>query len=318
MTRPTTLRRGGAAAAAILALVALAPGGAAATVVNRIVATIDGEPVTLFELRQFAGKTIRGRDVTSEDAGRLLDALILEKIIDMEAKAQGLSVPDSEIDAYIEDVKQRNKLDEMQLRQALEAQGIDYESYRAQIRAEVQRQRLIAREIRGKVNISPEEIERYYEANKEQYAQAARTRVAHIVFFVPENAPSAQVVAAKARADASWEALRGGADFGELAAERSDDGGADGGMLGWFKPGELVDPLDAEAQKLKVGTYSRPVRGPQGFHILKVVERESAGYEPLEQHAAEIKEKLYAAALEERYERWIGEELRKRHHVEMR
>jgi peptidyl-prolyl cis-trans isomerase SurA len=312
------LRRSVATLAAAACLAALVPAGAAATVVNRIVATIDGDPVTLFELKQFARKTIRGRDLTSADRSGLLDALILEKIIDKESRAQGLGVPESEIDAYIKDVMERNKLDEMQLRQALEAQGIDYQSYREQIRSEVQRQRLIAREIRGKVNISPEEIERYYEANKQQYARAARTRVAHIVFLVPETAPEAAVTAARSKADDAWAELNDGADFAELAEERSDDGGADGGMLGWFKPGELVDSLDETVQDLDEGAYSRPVRGPQGFHILKVVERESAGYEPLEEHSEQIKEKLYAAALEERYERWIGEELRKRHHVEIR
>ena len=318
MTISLRTRRRLASLAAAAALAALVPTGASALVVNRIVATIDGAPVTLYELKQFARKTIRGRDLTSADRSGLLDALILNKIIDIESKAQGLDVPESEIDTYIKDVMERNRLDEMQLRQALEAQGIDYESYREQIRAEVQRQRLVAREIRGKVNISPEEIERYYEANREQYSTASRTRVAHIVFLLPEGAPSQAALAAKAKADAAYEELRDGADFAELAEQRSEDGGADGGMLGWFKPGELVDALDDTVAELSVGTYSEPVRGPQGYHILKVVERESAGYEPLEQHAEEIKEKLYAAALEERYERWIGEELRQRHHVEIR
>ena len=294
------------------------PAPAAAGVINRIVATIDGAPVTLYELKQFARKSIRGRDLTTQERGALTDALGLQRIIEIESKRLGLDVPESEIDLYIEDVMQRNRLDEMQLRQALAAQGIEFDDYRDQIRAEVQRQRLVAREIRGKVNITPEEVERYYEANKQDYALPSRTRVAHIVFFLPEGAGPLAEAAAKEKADAAYAELRDGEDFAELAAQRSEDGGADGGSLGWFKPGELVDSLDRAVSGLAVGKYSEPVRGPQGYHILKVLERDDAGYEPLEQHADEIKEKLYAAALEERYERWIGEELRKRHHVEIR
>jgi len=294
-----------------------APAVAWGMVINRIVATIDGDPVTLYELKQFARKTIRGRDITAQDRAGLLDALVLNTIIAKESKAQGLDVPESEVDIYIQDVMARNKLDEMQLRQALEAQGIAYEAYREQIRAEVQRQRLIAREIRGKVNISPEEIERYYQANLEEYARPAQVRVAQIIFLLPPDASPAAVDAAKAKADEVYAKTRRG-DFAELAEQYSDDGGADGGMLGWFKPGELVDSLDEAVQGLKVGEVSAPVRGPQGFHLLKVVERQTDSYQPLEEHADEIKEKLYAAALESRYERWIGEELRKRHHVELR
>lgn len=306
------------AAAAVAGWLCAAPLTASAMLVNRIVATIDGDPVTLYDVKQFGGQTIRGRDLTASDRSALLDALILNRIIAMEARAQGLDVSESEIDTYIKDVMERNRLDEMQLRQALEAQGIDFASYRDQIRSEVQRQRLIAREIRGKVNISPEEIERYYRENIEQYSKPARVEVAHMVFAVAENAPPAEVLAAKAKADAAYEALRNGGDFAELAAERSDDGGADGGRLGWFKPGELVDSLDEATRGLRAGSYSEPVRGPQGFHIVKVLDREDKGYEPLEEHSEEIKEKLYAKALEDRYDRWIGEELRKRHHVETR
>lgn len=310
---PCLVRR--SAGCLVLSLI-LATGPVAAEVINRIVATIDGEPITQYELEGFS-RTIRGRDGTG--TGDALDALVLNKIIDKESAAAGVLVDDAEVDAFINDIKQRNRLDDEQLKAVLQQQGISYTAYREQIRDEVQRQRLIAREISGKVNITPEEVERYYKANLAKYTQPAEIHVAHIVFALDEDAPRAQVVAVRAKADAVYEQLRDGADFADMAAKYSEDSsGKDGGDLGWFKTGELIDSLEDAAAKLEPGQFSQPVRGPLGLHIVELVERKGEGYKPLEGQADEIKQKLYQAALEERYERWLNEELRARHHVDVR
>lgn len=311
------LRRG-RAVALVLGLIVALPHGAAATLVNRIVATVDGAPVTLYELNRYGAQTIRGRELSATDRKALLDALILDKIVSMESKAAGMEVPESEVDAYIETIKERNQLDDMQLRQALEAQGMTYEGYRQQIRSEVERQRLVAREIRGRVNVTPEDVKRYYDANRAAYAKPARFRVAHIVFAVAPNAPPSEGIAIQAKAQEVYQRLRAGADFAKMAEELSDDGGKDGGVLGWFQPGQLVDSLEDAARGLRVGQVAEPVRGPQGFHIVKLLDREDESYEPLASVEEQIKEKLYVEAIESRYERWLNEELRKRRHVEYR
>lgn len=297
---------------------AMAPDRAAALLINRIVATVDDVPITMFELNRYGAQTIRGRELSATDRSALLESLILDKIVSMESKAAGLEVPESEVDAYIDTIKERNQLDDLQLRQALEAQGMTYEGYRQQIRSEVERQRLVARDIRGRVNVTPEEIRRYYDAHRSDYAKPSRFQVAHIVFQVAPNAAPSEVVAIKAKADEVYQRLRRGADFAKMAAELSDDGGHDGGSLGWFQPGQLVDQLEDAARGLKVGQVAEPVRGPQGWHIVKLLAREAESYEPLATVEEQIKEKLYVEAIESRYERWLKEELRQRRHVEIR
>ncbi|MFI5367203.1 MAG: SurA N-terminal domain-containing protein, partial [Candidatus Binatia bacterium] len=127
-----------------------------AETINRIVATIDGEPITAYELKQFAERTIRGRQVNSSDQAMLLDALITEKLVSKEVSDKGVVVRDDDIDRYIDSIKERNKIDDEQLKQALAQQGLTLESYRLQIREDIQRQQLVSREIRGKVNVTPE------------------------------------------------------------------------------------------------------------------------------------------------------------------
>ena len=293
---------------------------ARAELVNKILATVDGEPITTYELKKYTERTIRGRQLNeSVDQGQLLEALITDKVIEKEVSEKGIVVRDEDVDHYIESIKERNKVTDEGLQQALAAQGLTMESYRVQIREEIQKAQLMNREIRGKVNVTPEEVQRYYEAHLSEYSKPARIRIAHIVFRLPPDASPDQVAAVTAKAEEVRKRIEKGADFAEMAKEYSDDpSGANGGDLGWFKPGEMLESIEKAAADLKVGAVSEPVRTKVGLHLVKLEEREGASHESLDELADQIKQQLYNAALEERFQKWLTEDLRKRHHVEMR
>jgi len=291
-----------------------------ARVINKVIATVDGDPITLYELQGYEHEDIRTRQQgTRPDNAVLLDALVTDKLIAKEAAEKGIIVREEDVDRYVEDIKQRNKLSDEQLKAALEAQGISLEDYRKQIRREIERQQLIGREIRGKVNVTPEEIQRYYEAHLSEYETPKRYRIAHIVIQLPPDASDAQVKAAMAEADSIAEQIEDGADFAEMAAQYSQDPAAkSGGELGWFEPKQLVDSLADATAQLKAGEVGPPVEGPGGIHIVKLLEVEEVSHRNLDDMQEEIKEKLYTAALEERFQKWLNEELRKRHDVDIR
>jgi len=302
-----------------LLLVLLLATPARAVVVDKILATIDGEPITVHELKQFTDRTIRGRQLGTQDQATLLDGLITEKIVAKEVSDKGIIVKDEDVDRYIDSIKERNKINDEQLKQALAQQGLTMEAYRTQIREDIQRQQLITREIRGKVNVTPEEVQRYYDAHLAEYSTPGKIQVAHIVIRLPEEAPPDQVAAATAKVNEVRARLKKGADFAETAKQYSEDATAqNGGELGWFKQGELLEPLEKAAEPLKVGEVSEPVRTKAGLHIIKLEAREGESHQKLEELADQIKEKLYNAALEERFQKWITEDLRQRHHVEMK
>jgi peptidyl-prolyl cis-trans isomerase SurA len=289
-----------------------------AEVIDKIIATIDGEPITAYELKQFGERTIRGRQVNSSDQSMLLDALITEKLVNKEVSDKGIVVRDEDVERYIDSIKERNKINDEQLQQALAQQGLTLASYRAQIREDIQRQQLIAREIRGKVNVTPEEVQRYYEAHLSEYSTPARLQVAHIVFRLEPDAAPDRVAAVMAKAEEVQDRIKKGADFAELAKQVSEDASAaNGGALGWFKPGELLEPLEKAAQTLKPGQVSDPIRTKAGVHLIKLEAREEASHQNLDGLADQIKEKLYNAALEERFQKWLTDDLRKRHDVEI-
>jgi peptidyl-prolyl cis-trans isomerase SurA len=97
-----------------------------------------------------------------------------------------------------------------------------------------------------------------------------------------------------------------------------DPSAKSGGELGTFKKGEMLDEFDDQVTKLKPGQYSAPFRTGVGVHIVRLDESMGASHQSLDDLAADIRERLYNEALEERYNRWLREDLRARHAVELR
>lgn len=318
------------------------PAAVTGRTVNRIVALVDGDPITAYEVRRFAQEDPRIAQ-SGASPGDVLEIVITKKVLEKEIEAQGIRVTDVEIDRYVANVRQRNNISEEQLEAALAQQGLTRARYRAQIKEELERAQLINREIRGKVSVSPEEVERYRAAQGEPAGATPvaaeepeppvvddeeRVVISHIVLQLPADGDEAQVAAVQARADALYAQLQDGADFAALAARESEDGTArSGGALGTFRPAELREELADAVRDLDPGEVSRPVRSGRSIHIVRLDERQRssgtvaakpAAPPPTDTAFDEIKERLYAQALEERYNRWLREDLRQRHSVEIR
>lgn len=293
------------------------------TVVNRIVALVDGDPITMHEVSTFTTDDPRLAEAARNDPGGVLELVVTQRILSKEVQAQGITIADAEIDRYIATIRQRNNLTEEQLDAALSQQGLTRERYRKQIKEELERAQLINREIRGKVSVSPEEIARYQkeQGTPEGAASDEQVSISHIVLQIPPGASESEVEAVQARGEKIYEELEGGADFAEVAKRESEDGAAaSGGKLGSFKKGEMRDELEAAVAGLDPGEYSKPVRVANSIHIVRLDERIGAGSTDTKASDAEreeIKEKLYTQALEERYARWLKEDLRQKHSVEM-
>lgn len=285
---------------------------------NAVLATVDGEPITLYEVRQFAQSSLRLRQPASLSQADLLRAVITDKIVERQVQQKGIIVRDEDVEAYIRSIKERNRIDDRQLEEALRAQGLDLVSYRKQVREDLARQQLIAREIRGKVTVTPEDVQRYLDEHKEEFVGPARVRLAHIFFQLPSDAPGDRVAAVLARAAEVRQQIAAGLDFAVAAQRYSEDKtGKEGGDLGWFKPGELVDELESAQQRLQVGEVSEPVRTRLGVHLVRVLAREQEGQIDRNAVEEEVRQKLYSQALEERFQRWLTEDLYKLHHVEI-
>ncbi len=285
-----------------------------AEVVNRVVATVDGEPITAYEMRRYAAE----RSIDGVPERQVLEALITDRLLEKEIKAQGIAAKDDEINRYIDEIRARNGMDAERFAQALAAQGMTPESYRAKVKSEIERAQLVNREIRQRVNVSPEEVQRYYDAHRDNYAADERATVQDILFALPPGADAEEVERVRRKAEGVRDLARQGKSFGKLAKEYSEGPGADkDGELGTFGRDQL-DPAIAEVVfRLQPGEISDPVRTRAGFHVLRVRDRTAAGHKPLADVSAAISDALYNEALEERFKSWLSRDLRERHNVEV-
>ncbi len=299
---------------AALVLSAVLAATARAEVTNRIVATIDGEPVTAHEVRRYAREHM---DPSTPEA-RVLETLITDKLLEKEIKAAGITARDDEIEQYIQAIEQRNGMDRAHFTAALAAQGMTFEAYRARVKGELEKAALVNREIRQHVNISPEEIRRYYDAHLDDYETVERVDVRDIFFAIEDPADDASVTHARAKALEVRALAMDGRDFAALAEQFSDaPAGKKGGALGVFGRGEMEHDLEQASFALEPGKVSEPVRAGGGFHLLRVEKRIGAGHRPLDEVQDDIREALYNQALEERFQNWLTRDLRERHHVEV-
>jgi hypothetical protein len=131
----------------------------------------------------------------------------------------------------------------------------------------------------------------------------------HILIRVEENAPEPEVIKAKQQLEEIKKELEDGADFAELAKKHSQDPGSapNGGDLGFFGRGQMVQEFEDAAFSLEPGQVSNPVRTQFGFHLIKVEEKRPTEHPELSQIRQQVLEDYIKAEREKRFERWYKE-----------
>lgn len=299
---------------------------ATARVVEQLIAVVNGEPYTLSNVSDFA-KQKMARSFPTGDLAQIntadrevLEQFITEKLLEAEIREAGISVSDAEIDQYIERVKQNNRLSEEDFRTVLSREGQTLVSYRKAVKSELERNDLINRQVRRKVNITDEDVERYYKLHADQYRADDRARIRHILISLPASADDTQMANASTKAKELYQRIKAGEDFATLARQHSQGAGSsDGGDIGWVKRGTLIGGLEEVAfNKLKVGEVSEPFRTTMGLHIVKLEARDRGNQLPLSKVAPQIKDELTSKALEERFLSWLKTDLRRKHRVDVK
>ena len=272
-----------------LALALLAPAFAghaaaqslAAEPLDRIVAVVNEDVVLQSELdRQVSAVTAQyannpqqlpPRDVLER---QLLSRLIMQKLQVERANSSGIRLSDTEIDQALVGIARQNNMDVSQLRGAIESQGINYDQFRRNVAEQVIVQRLRQRVAQSNVQISDAEIDSLI-ANGN--LNADQLHLGYILINVPDGATPEQIDAAQARALEARQQIEGGMDFTAAAIRYSNaENALQGGDLGWRGRNELPPALADAADKLQEGGVSEPLRGPNGFHLIKLLGKREA------------------------------------------
>jgi peptidyl-prolyl cis-trans isomerase SurA len=162
-----------------------------------------------------------------------LEQFITEKLLDAEARESGIRITDQEVTQYIDEIKKRNQLSDDDLKTALSREGQTIESYRASVKSELEKGEILARQVKSKVNITNDDVERYYKLNANKFRSEDRVRLRHILLALPQSATLKKCKRLPKRPDL-YKRIVAGADFAELAREYlRERAEADGGDIGW-------------------------------------------------------------------------------------
>jgi len=147
------------------------------------------------------------------------------------------------------------------------------ERYQNDIEQEVLGQRIVSKEVRSKVEVSTDDVEKYFKENKDQLPRKpSEVELAH---FLAKPVDATVEAAALDKIQKARARIVAGEKFEDVASQVSDDPSRGrGGLLGWFQKGDLDPAFEAAAESLKVGELSGPVRSAFGYHVIEVLERD--------------------------------------------
>lgn len=202
---------------------------------------------------------------------QVLDRLVLQEIQMQRADRLGIEVSDEMLNNALQNVARQNNIEFDRLPEVLAAEGIDYPTYRKQVRKEMTLQFLRQRDVLARIYISPREIEQFIAKQSGNKSANTEYEVSHILISLPEAATPQQLETAEQKAKELYERAVKGEDFGQLALQYSQAQSAlERGSLGWRKGSELPQFMADAVAGMKAGEIAAPVRTPSGFHIIRL------------------------------------------------
>jgi peptidyl-prolyl cis-trans isomerase SurA len=255
--------------------------GVAAVVNDGIVlrSAVDAQTQVISERIQQGGQQLPPRNVLRQ---QVLERLVLQEVQMQRADRLGIKISDEMVNQALTEVAQRNKIKFSDLPSVLEQQGIDYRSYREDIRKEMTLQMLRQRDVLSRVYVSPREVDQCIAKRKASPGADNEYNLSHILVAIPSSATEQQIADLTSKAQGVFERAKKGEDFSQLAISYSDSGTAlEGGALGWRKAGQLPSFVSDIIPTMKAGDVTEPIRTPSGLHIFKVLEIRGAAQQAL-------------------------------------
>ncbi len=285
------------------------------TTVADIIARVNDEIITnmdynraLHDLEQEAQQRGESMQQEAEQRQNLLRNLIDQKLWLSKGKQLGIT-GDTELIKRLDDLRKQYHLATIDdLQKAAQKQGVSWADFKAGLRNQIITQEVMRQEVGNKIQITPGEARQYYEEHKQSYVEPESERLSEILISTSPKpsgsdaaAPdqSAQLAAAKAKADDIEARLNAGGIFAQLARKFSDGPtAADGGDLGVFHRSDLAGELGEKTFVLRAGQWTAPILTRQGYIILEVTQHNPAGVQPFNKVEDQVENALFMRRME--------------------
>jgi Parvulin-like peptidyl-prolyl isomerase len=301
-----------------------------AEVVDRIIAVVNDEVITLYEFntalepyRKNIENTYKGNGkeaVIKQTRDTFFQRFIDNILIEQEAKkaGTGIIVKDEEVMEVLKDMLAKQKLSMQDFVKNLAKEGGSLDAVKKDIRTQMMRMRLLRREIKSKVVVTDEEIGEYYNKNRQEYEGQETVRIKQLLLLLPPNADKTIKAKMKNEALQLHKRVMNGESFDLLVMKYSQGPvAAQGGDVGFIGKGTIIPEVEAVAFSLPIGQVSEVIESNVGFHIIQVVDKKGAGLKSISAVREEIKTKLEDEKLEKKYDEWIAT-IRAKSHIEIK
>ncbi len=290
-------------------------GVGSAKLVNRIVAVVNGEAITLHDLKKEVEQggpdmnQIEPEDINQSEAMRreVLEAMINDKLLKQEAERFEIKVSDEEVEGQMNQIRKENGLSQAEFEQAVKEQGMSMDEYRQALHEEIKKRKLLSSMVHQKVVVADDEIQEFYQQNQEDYGQPQTVRLRLIVH--PDQTKLEEVRQA---------IVSGETSFAQAADNVSKGPGAgQGGDLGEMRWKDLRSEWQDVVSSLNPGEVSQVFSLQDNYALLYLEEYTDQNTEVNESLKKDIRQQLYSQKLENRYKDYI-EGLREKAVIDVR
>ena len=299
-----------------------------AQVIDRIVAVVNSDVLTLSELERTTAEALRKASSISNPLDRTdarkrvlengLNQLISDTLIEQEARRRQIVIRDKDVSDRIEGMKTQQRWDDATFTRYLQSQGMTLSGLQETIRKQLLNQRIVGLVLGSRVQVSESELKDYYREKSAQSSTDFELSASHILLKLPTTATTADESAVRYRAEELVQRLKGGETFDALAKKYSEGPAAvNGGKLGLIRKGFLEDVLESAFFGLNPGTISAPVRSSFGYHILLVHSRKALPVASFDDLAPQLTQELQRKRIDTELGQWVGT-LRSKSFVEVR
>ena len=252
---------------------------------DRIVAIVDKNAITEQELEAKVRTvseqlTKQGKQLPEERVLRkqILERLIVDSIQLQLAAERGIKVNEVQLEKTIERIAEQNQMGVEAFRNALANDGISYNAFREDMRNEITIARLKESEINNRINISEGEVDNYLTTQENSKdGKQEEFELSQILIRTPEESSPKDIEAAQVKVEEVLAELNKGESFEKVSASFSDAPNAlEGGNMGWRSSSQIPPAFLALLKDIAVGQTSKPIRSPNGFHIIKINNKRSA------------------------------------------
>ena len=237
----------------------------------------------------------------------LIEKEVVRELVNQQAEKENLKIDHELIEKELK-LLRAGYASEEEFNNALKSRNINLEEIKKSMQIEINARQLLNAEIKGKVNISDNEVKKYYEDNKPRFQRPEAYHTRHILaaYFPPEALRNQTIEElkknkeyftriAEEKIDKVIKELKKGANFVELAKNLSDDESSreNGGDLDFIYKGIFETSFDEAVEKLNPGETSEKIKTRFGFHVIQLIEKRPSEMAPFNEMKSEIQKYLF-------------------------